>query len=313
MDTSFASQRRPGRRTGARIGPVVTLALAVFVASAACERGPREEARPATLIVARPVSKLPGLDSSAAAWRQAPVMTVALTPQDLVEPKLAIPGVASVAVQALHDGRELALRLRWTDATRDVLGGPGRFSDAAAIELPMGDADPPDPAMGSHGKAVQIVYWKAAWQETGDPVAALRPRMHVDHYPFEAAAPEHRATLARLYAPARGAHNPGLTRPEGSPVQDLFAEGAGTLTAAGSGASAGRSTGRADWREGAWTLVLVRPLAPASEPGTSAPQARLAPGQRASAAFAIWDGSAGHVGAKKMRSVWVPLHLEVTP
>lgn len=313
MDTSFASQRRPRWQTGVGRSPATGLALAtVAVLGAsfvACDRGPREETRPATLIVAKPISKLPGPDGNAAAWRQAPVMTVALTPQDLVEPKLATPGVATVTVQALHDGRELALRLRWTDATRDVLGGPGRFSDAAAIELPLADADPPDPAMGSHGKAVQIVYWKAAWQETADPVAALRPRMHVDLYPFEAAAPEQRAALARQYAPARGAGNPILTRPEGSPVQDLFAEGAGTLTAAKNG----RSTGRAEWREGAWTLILVRPLAPATEPGASAPPARLVPGQRASAAFAVWDGSAGHVGAKKMRSVWVPLHLEAAP
>jgi hypothetical protein len=36
----------------------------------------------------------------------------------------------------------------------------------------------------------------------------------------------------------------------------------------------------------------------------------LAASKRAQVAFAVWDGARGEVGARKMRSVWVPIVME---
>jgi hypothetical protein len=48
--------------------------------------------------------------------------------------------------------------------------------------------------------------------------------------------------------------------------------------------------------------MLVRPL----------PKA-LAAGKRSQVALAVWDGARGEVGARKMRSVWVPIATEGQP
>jgi DMSO reductase family type II enzyme heme b subunit len=156
--------------------------------------------------------------------------------------------------------------------------------------------------MGLGGRPVHISDWKAAWQESADPVAALRPRMAVDHYPFEAAAPKDRAKMATEYAPARGAHNPSTVRPAGRAVQDLVAEGAGTLAAS----REQRSEGVGAWENGVWTVTLGRPLAFGGEDA-------MPVGRRTHVAFAIWEGGAHNTGARKMRSAWLPLELGSPP
>jgi DMSO reductase family type II enzyme heme b subunit len=265
-------------------------------------KGTQQPARiPPGVVVARAVTgELPRTAPTARAWNQAGELVVALLPQDLVEPKLAAPGVAQVKVRALHDRGWIAFRLEWADARRDTLVGPGQFSDAAAVQLPTeAAADVTDPAMGLAGRPVAISYWKAAWQETGDPVARLRPNMAPTFYPPQAAAGANRAALEMLYAPARGAHNPVTVRERGAAVQDLRSEGAGTLTAPRQQVSVGAGV----WKNGAWQVIIARPLA-------TADGSPFRPGRRTYIAFAIWDGAAGHVGAKKMRSGWIPLTLE---
>jgi hypothetical protein len=39
----------------------------------------------------------------------------------------------------------------------------------------------------------------------------------------------------------------------------------------------------------------------------------LAPGRRTQVAFAVWEGAHGEAGARKMRTGWIPLVLEVKP
>jgi hypothetical protein len=279
-----------------------TLALAVLAASIGGCKGKRATpARTATEVVVRAAAgDLPRTDPTSKAWDKASEMIVTLLPQDLVEPKLVTPGVARIKVRALHDAGWIAFRLEWADATRDVLLGPGRFSDGVAVQLPTeAGSDVTDPAMGLKGRPVAISYWKAAWQETADPVAALRPNMPPTFYPPAAASGGQRATLEREFAPARGANNPSTNRAPGDAVQDLLAEGAGTLTVATGQDSIGRGT----WQGGVWRVTIARPLGP---PDTSP----FRPGRRTYVAFAVWDGAAGNAGAKKMRTVWIPLTLE---
>ena len=133
--------------------------------------------------------------------------------------------------------------------------------------------------------------------ELVETVAALRPNASIDHYPYQAAKGEGRAELERQYAPAKNVGNPMTVRPNGA-VQALVAEGFGTLSPA-----VGQEVrGAGAWHDRTWSVVLARPL---GDPQTTP----LAAGGRTYVAFAIWDGSAGDVGARKMRSVWVPLEL----
>jgi hypothetical protein len=153
--------------------------------------------------------------------------------------------------------------------------------------------------MGESGRPVQITYWSAAWQAAvdgrGDSLKDLYPNATVDHYPFEApsldpGSAEQKAMAAR-YAPARALGNV-LAGPWEKPVQDLIAEGPGTLAATASTAS----DGRGQRSVGGWTVVITRLLPEGFE--------TAAPGQ---VAFAVWEGSHGEVGARKMRTGWITL------
>ena len=47
-----------------------------------------------------------------------------------------------------------------------------------------------------------------------------------------------------------------------------------------------------------WAVVIARPM-----------PTGLAPNVRTSIAFAVWDGAAREAGARKMRTIWVPLSV----
>jgi len=237
------------------------------------------------------------------AWRGVPVHAAALLPQDVVEPRLLAPTTATLEAQAMSDGKNLAFRLSWASPGHGDTVLPASFSDAVAVQLPAGNGpDVPNPMMGETGQAVEITYWRAAWQAVvdgrPDTLAALYPNAKVDHYPFESASlaagsPE-QAAMASRFAPARALGN-AMAGPRPSPVQDLRAAGPGTLEAAAQQLS--RGAGKAT--PGGWAVVMVRPL-----------PAGLRPGARTQVAFAVWQGQKGEVGARKMRSGWIPLALE---
>ncbi len=283
---------------------MLTSAAFVLLGTAAC----REESVAATtaeVLVARG-AVLP-TDPSDDAWRQLPEHVAPLILQDLVEPRALVPTTAEVRVRAVTDGREVAFRLEWADATLNDLPGAARFSDACAVQVPAGmDASVPAPQMGEVGRPVEITYWSAAWQAQvngrGDSITDLYPRAYVDHYPFEAPSlkkdsPEQQE-MADRYAPARALRNTAAG-PHDTPVQDLIAEGPGTLTPAPTQGSRGQ--GRRT--QTGWSVVITRRL-PAGLDG---------PAGRSHIALAVWEGEQHEVGARKMRTGWVPLLIASAP
>jgi DMSO reductase family type II enzyme heme b subunit len=279
-------------------GAACIATLAALVAVACGDSG----VRPAPAEVLAVHRTAVALDPDAADWRGVPEFAAALVPQDMVEPRLLAPSTAEVRVRAMSDGTRIAFRLEWADPTTNDTPDVSRFSDACAVQLPARvEPDVPAPQMGEPGRPVEVSYWRATWQSVvdgrPDTIAAIHPNAAVDHYPFEApslpAGSPERQEMARRYAPARALAN-DMAGPRTRPVEDLVAEGPGTLRPA-----AARSDGRGRRVDAGWAVVLVRPL-----------PAALAPGQRAEVAFAVWEGSNGEVGARKMRSVWVPLLLE---
>jgi hypothetical protein len=236
-------------------------------------------------------------------WEQVPVHTAKLMLQDLVEPRLMEASTSSVRVQAMTDGQNIAFRLAWKDASLDDVPGTNRFSDAVAVQLPAATtADVPAPQMGEEGRAVEITYWSAIFQASvngrKDEIAAIYPQASVDHYPFEAASLKPGSALQKemekRYAPARSLGNT-MAGPRTVAVQDLLAEGPGTLRPAEKTVSSGSGK----YAQGEWLVILTRPL----------PQGAL-PGGRTQVAFAVWQGSNQEVGAKKMRTGWIPLALD---
>lgn len=280
-----------------RIGLAGLGLLALWVGACASGAPP---APPAEVVVLQR-SAVPS-DPGDAAWNNVPIFPAALVMQDMVEPRLLEASTKEVRVRAITDGKQLAFRLEWTDAVKNDLPGTGRFSDACAVQLPAHvQADVPAPQMGETGRPVEISYWRAFWQAMvdgrEDTIKALYPGAAIDHYPFEAAslAPgsEDQREMAQRYAPARALGN-HMAGPRERPVEDLVGEGPGTLRPAPA-----QSNGRGVRLADGWAVVISRPL-----------PADLKPGTRSQVAFAVWEGSHQEGGARKMRSVWVPISLE---
>jgi hypothetical protein len=245
-------------------------------------------------------------DPADPAWTAAPEFVAPLLPQDLVEPRKLQPSTAEVRVRAISDGKQMAFRLEWTDDSSDDRPGPAEFSDACAVQLPARiEPTLPAPQMGEKGHPVEITFWTAAWQATvdgrSDSIQALYPNASVDHYPFQAKPlekdPRGQQEMATRYAPALALGN-RMAGPRPTPVQDLIAEGPGTLTPA----AAAESTGRGQRTATGWSVVIARRL-----------PAGLSPATGSQIALAVWEGTREEVGARKMRTGWINLTMRGQP
>lgn len=243
------------------------------------------------------------LDPNDGIWTNVPVHASRLILQDLVEPRLMEASTQEVRVKAITNDGQIAFRLEWVDSSQNDLPSPKMFMDAAAVQLPIKiEASAPAPQMGEVGKTVEISYWRADWQAIvdgrADEITAIHPNASVDHYPFQARPldkdPEAKARAEFRYAPARALGN-SRSGPREKPVEDLIAEGPGTLTPNPSGSSNGKGMRTAD----GWAIVLTRPI----------PEG-LSPAQPTQIAFAVWEGSHGETGARKMRTGWVNLLMK---
>jgi len=277
---------------------LLLLVLVVLFLGGCGQRAPAPTAE--VVVVSRPA--IPA-DPGDAAWQDVPVHASPLLLQDMVEPRLLTASTGGVHVRAITDGTRVAFRIDWKDGTKDDLPGAARFSDAVAVQLPTtAGADAPAPQMGEKGRPVEVTFWRAAWQATvdgrPDSIAELYPGASVDHYPFDAASLEKgskvQQEMAARYAPALALGN-RMAGPRERPVEDLVAEGPGTLTTA----KATDSNGRGRRTETGWSVVISRKL----------PQG-LEPGKRSQVAFAVWEGSHQEAGARKMRTGWIPIVVE---
>jgi hypothetical protein len=242
-------------------------------------------------------------DPADPAWGKAQSTNVELILQDLVEPRLMTPSTTRLHARAVTDGERIAFRLEWSDATNNEIPKTGAFTDACAIQLPQESGpDLPAPQMGEVSRTVEITYWRATWQaevegRLTDDIRSIYPNATTDHYPYDAQSltpdSEEQKEMERRYSPAEAVGNEmGVSRTRA--VQDLLAEGPGTLTPMEQQLSTGGGSRTGD----GWQVVMVRPA-----------PSWLVRGAQSQVAFAVWDGEADETGARKMRSVWVPLAL----
>jgi hypothetical protein len=257
------------------------------------------------ILRATPLSGSAGalVDPDAPYWKDAPAIKVEMLAQVIANPQNPDPAIKELNVRAVHNGQWLAFLIEWADPTKSDRIVVDQFGDQVAVEMPSSfkAGDMPNPMMGGPGERMHIMQWRAAFQHDiesgGEPkISDLYPFVHVDVYPDEVL----RATDARAYTGAVGVDNP-ISRPKHSPVLDQMAEGFGTLTVE----PEQQSDGRGVWADGRWRVVITHPLAP-GDPNDPT----LAPGSESLAAFAVWEGGAREVGARKAWSNWVQLKLE---
>jgi hypothetical protein len=249
-------------------------------------------------------------DPSAPAWSQAPAFSAALTPlwwrDDRIE---------SVQVQALHNGKELALLLVWSDATQDAsIAKPQLFSDAVALQL-SAQENPPFFGMGDAQHSVHLWTWKATWQQDRvgrSDIENAYPHAAVDWYPaqrtyehgdrFEVSESKTTDQDPGLLS-GWGAENPVSDPKRSSAAEEATAAGFGTLSTRPKDKQRLQASG--SWQDGQWRVIFRRPLSAKTED-----ELPLAAGRTISVGIAIFDGNAKDRNGQKNVSVWNTLHLE---
>jgi mono/diheme cytochrome c family protein len=279
----------------------------------------RAQLRQGTIIAPSVGGPLPNGPKDAA-WTQARPLYVGLTPVWWTDPR-----VEGLVVQALHNDRELALRLSWIDPTTDDRAvKTEEFRDAVAIQFSL-SSDPPF-YMGDntqHG-GVNIWMWKADRQKNisdgyQDVDAAFRNRA-VDMYPEcpirskdmssvdwpLGSIAEHHPSFITAWGAGNLVADPTLK----TPVECLVAKGPGTLS--GKPANVQRVRGQAVYERGVWIVQMQRALELPCADGEHGGQDERAfrAGDYLPVSFAIWDGSAGDRDGKKNISIWQKLVIE---
>lgn len=255
--------------------------------------------------VARVNADLTQPDPEAPFWAAVVPLELSLMGQPMVRPRPQQTKTSALSIQAVHDGTLLAVRLSWLDQEKSEAGRLGEYSDGAAVQFPMTPGESPPPIfMGAKGMPVHIFQWRAQYQrdaERGKPTMLdLYPNMSIDMYPMEYADPgrvDPPMAAREQYSPGRAVGNPQSSAKSG--VDEIWAEGFSTSSVQESVAS-----GHGVFKDGVWTLVIVRPM---QRPGGSS----FMPGDTTFAAFAVWQGGEGEVGSRKSVTMsWTPLRFE---
>lgn len=250
---------------------------------------------------------------------------VPMSGQVVAKPRNYNPSVKVVYVQAVTNGKEIGIRLRWTDGTRnDKFIQSEQFKDAAAVEFPVKKPELPDKphfAMGNAEQTVNIWHWKAEWQKDLSGMADME-----DQYPDMAMG----SAGYYMYEPApRGVAidkrttfiDNGAGKDEGvyktgawagnifsdptkriSPVEDLNAEGFGTLTT-----QAHQDVkGSGNWSNSEWSVVFIRSISDSDPNDVQFDKM----GDYVPVAFAVWDGSNGERDGLKSVTAWHYLKMK---
>ncbi|MBK9119401.1 MAG: hypothetical protein IPM18_07335 [Phycisphaerales bacterium] len=242
------------------------------------------------------------------AWDRVPTVELPLQPQQTAPPMLATATIATVRVQAARDDRRIVWRLSWgqEEPAREV--DVSTFSDAIAVQFPMVDGAPF--TMGGPGMPVRVLYWRALWQQDLDAgfqdVYSRHPNTWNDLYWFAEGPPPHHFPAAfgderaRDWLVAYRAGNPMADFERDHPVEELVAEGFGSLTHVHDTPSQARGA----WQAGRWTVVIDRPFDPTD------PLIERLGASSAAVSLAVWDGGHGNTGGRKHWCNWVPLRIE---
>lgn len=216
-----------------------------------------------------------------------------------------------LSVKALHDGKQLAIRMMWADESHDRTAiRPQDFRDAAAVEFALTD-DPPFFGMGEKGQFVNLWMWKSERQADLEPafqdIDKVYPNIGIDSYPnlMRSALEQptrHALTLESNpdFITGWGAGNIVSDPTRKSASEDLSAQGFGTLKAR-------PITDQKVEAKGVYDLGTYRVVLRRSFKGNGKFSVDLNPYQTVPVAFAVWNGSAGDRDGKKSVTIWQDL------
>ncbi len=253
------------------------------------------------------------LDKLRDALKQAEPITVELHRQNKLIPSGG-GSVSQVEVRGFHNGKWLYISLTWQDVTKDARRiSSQQFADTVALMFPVMRPDeispekPFSPRMGKKGKMVNILQWKADWEEDLGSYAGLvgmedeYPRYLVTHdSEIEKVKEVEQSVVRRAGGLAAGnlLSQPG----RGRSVEELNAEGYGTLTSQEHQDAFGSSS----WQDGKWTVIIAKPLKSEDPYDT-----QFVPGDDTFINFAVWNGSEQDRNGQKSISLrWHPIIIE---
>lgn len=281
--------------------------LVHFILSLSDEETREETVLNRETIVAQHAAEIPASPTSPA-WDDAAPVQLRLTPlwwrDDFAH---------HLDVQAMHDGRSIALRISWSDDEANADDARTEsFADAVAVELFRGEAEP-FVGMGAGDAPIDVWMWDADRQAGFASIEDKYPNMAVDMYPLTEGTVESaeyrrpgtgRAAQAAETLPAQFAENQIAPRAGAPAASALETGGPGSVTFRPPLSQLVEARG--EWADGRWTVVMTRELAPQDEAGGVA----LAAGQRVSVALALWQGSQRDRDGQKLITIWQDLELD---
>lgn len=240
-------------------------------------------------------------------WMGADDTSVSLMAQPMALPRPSNSETSSLKVAAVHDGKWIAFRVKWTAPEAAEGGKLGTFSDAVAIQFPVKSNESPPPIMmGAKDNPVHIFHWRYMYQIDAEKgmktIEKIYPNMTTDMYAhdFKVKGNFKEADQANkdAFIGGKAAGNPQSFAKSG--VDEIFAEGFGTSAVIENPQSVGKGV----WKEKQWTVIIVRPLR--HEGGST-----LEAGKSSFVSFAVWQGAKKEVGARKCVTMsWTPLTLQ---
>ena len=207
--------------------------------------------------------------------------------------------ILQTSVSALHDGKSIALRIRWADPTVDTptdlewpLDAP-QYTDGVACQLSI-EQSPAFFGMGEGHSVTNLWHWRAI--DLLEVADFMTLQEFVPHRFGEWSTEEARRRVP-LYQIANGPlHVAGE-------AVSVTVSGRKTLEQQESLPPSIAAT--PSWHNGGWDVVFQRSLQPRSERELS-----LQPGSRVSINFAIWNGSIKDLRGQKSVTIWHALELE---
>ena len=148
--------------------------------------------------------------------------------------------VPEVDIRTFHNGKEAYFLFEWKDPVPSSVHDIEKFPDAVAVALSMGKDPPVSSIMMGFESPINIWHWKANLDaQTWGPAAAERSTSNV-YYTYKSKA-----------------DIPASADKVTSACQDIIAIRPGTVTPKEDNLLV---TGRGQWKEGAWRVIIKRLL-----------------------------------------------------
>jgi hypothetical protein len=271
-----------------------------------------EEPGYTNLVVAKYVQEPIDLAKGAASFTSARVARFPIIGQIMEPGRSFHPATTSVMVQAIYDADSIAVLLRWNDMSPEKTGksGPTLPVPAEEEEEPSLTAAGGDAAAGANPFGDAEVAAPAEGQAAGQPADPF-----AEEPAAAAGAPSEFADAVAIQIPSQvpdSARKPYFLLGDSQNSVDLwFFDLAATapvqFTGRGSGdvtpSDAKDLTGVASYDQGEWSVILKRPLRPAS--GAAFTQGGFLP-----IAFSIWDGFSRERGNRRGLTPWYSVYVE---